>query len=161
MKYKKQLISTLVLLGIGISCIYAQSNTVSSGGIAIGSGGNISYSVGQMFYANNTGTTGSVAQGVQQAYEIRTLSNEDITAILLKFIIFPNPTQNHIVLKIENFPPQDFYYQLYNILGKLFINQKVLDSETKIEMDKLPSSIYLLKVFRNNREVKAFKIIKN
>jgi hypothetical protein len=48
----------------------AQKTTSSSGGIITGKGGSISYSVGQVtkFYLNET--KGSVAQGVQQPFEI-------------------------------------------------------------------------------------------
>ena len=45
----------------------------ASGGDATGSGGSVAYSVGQIVYTTSTGTTGSVAQGVEQANGVYTL----------------------------------------------------------------------------------------
>ena len=50
----------------------AQESANSSGGDATGSGGTIAYSIGQVVYTTNTGSNGSVAKGVQHAYEIFT-----------------------------------------------------------------------------------------
>ncbi len=47
---------------------YAQEGATAAGGDASGSGGTVAYSVGQVAYTSNTGSTGSVSQGVQQAY---------------------------------------------------------------------------------------------
>jgi hypothetical protein len=59
---------TLLLLGFVLTA-QAQQATTAAGGNATGSGGSVAYSVGQIVYTTHTGTTGSVAQGVQQTYE--------------------------------------------------------------------------------------------
>lgn len=51
----------------------AQETLSSAGGNATGSGGSISYTVGQVFYNSFSGETGSIAQGVQQPFEISLL----------------------------------------------------------------------------------------
>ena len=48
-------------------CANAQDAIPATGGDATGSGGSASYTVGQIGYTTNTGTNGSVAEGVQQA----------------------------------------------------------------------------------------------
>ncbi len=60
-------ILTIMLLFIGL---HAQESTTASGGEASGDGGTVSYSVGQVVYGTHSGTTGSVSEGIQQAYEI-------------------------------------------------------------------------------------------
>jgi hypothetical protein len=66
----------LLLLGCNIQLLNAQTGIAAGGGNATGSGGSVSYSIGQVFYMMNTGTTGSVLQGVQQPWEIsQTLYN--------------------------------------------------------------------------------------
>ncbi|MCB0409870.1 MAG: hypothetical protein KDD29_06595, partial [Flavobacteriales bacterium] len=65
---KKIIFITLQILICSI--VFAQENTVSSGGDALGVGGSASYSVGQVVYTTHTGVNGSIAQGVQQPYEI-------------------------------------------------------------------------------------------
>jgi hypothetical protein len=46
--------------------IYSQETLSASGGDATGSGGTVSYTVGQVFYTSLTGSTGTVSEGVQQ-----------------------------------------------------------------------------------------------
>ena len=68
--------------------VHAQEALTASGGGASGIGGSSSYSIGQVFYSNYIGLTGSEAQGVQQASFIAAAgctdsvaSNYDSTAI--------------------------------------------------------------------------------
>ncbi len=161
MKFQKRLLNICFLLGIGISTVYAQSNTVSSGGVASGTGGTTSFTIGQIFYQTFLTESGNVSQGVQQAYEVRTLSNEDVTDILLEVKIFPNPTKSKVVLKISNITLDDVNYQLYDLLGRQIVSQKVKNEESIIPMDDLPMAVYVLKIIKNNRALKSFKIIKN
>lgn len=69
MKNNKKTVA-LLLLGFGITTAQAQQATTATGGNASGSGGPVAYSVGQVVYTTNTSSNGSVAQGVQQPYEI-------------------------------------------------------------------------------------------
>lgn len=71
MKHKKIKLNVL-LLAISITAQPQQVST-TTGGDAIGSGGTVAYSVGQVVYTTNTDASGTVNQGVQQAYEIFTL----------------------------------------------------------------------------------------
>ncbi len=72
---------TLVLLTVTVFILHvnAQESIVASGGDASGSGGSSSYSVGQVFYSNYTGSNGSEAQGVQQADETGCTGTEGCT----------------------------------------------------------------------------------
>lgn len=60
---KKKLLYLLLLVGFTSQ---AQVATVSSGGNATGAGGSLSYSIGQIIYTTNSGSTFTSAQGVQQ-----------------------------------------------------------------------------------------------
>ncbi len=64
----KQLLLTLFILCYPVYSISAQEVISASGGNATGSGGSVSYSVGQLFFMTHTGADGSVAEGVQQPY---------------------------------------------------------------------------------------------
>jgi hypothetical protein len=63
------LIALLFLCTVPIA-MYAQDTTPASGGNATGTGGSVSYTIGQIVYTTNSGTNGSLSQGVQQPYEI-------------------------------------------------------------------------------------------
>jgi hypothetical protein len=160
MKHKKVKLSFL-LLGLGLTA-QAQQATTATGGNASGSGGTVAYSVGQIVYTTNTGTTGSVAQGVQQPYEISVVTgikNETKTSISL--VVFPNPTTNFLTLNVSNAELSTLNFQLYDISGKLIESRKIISSSETITMENLPTATYFLKVTNNNKEVKTFKIIKN
>lgn len=135
----------------------AQENTVASGGEATGSGGTVSYSVGQVVYTANNGTNGSVSQGVQQPYAISTTVGVNQTSIQLN--AYPNPTTNNLTLTTDDC--ESLSYQLFNIQGAE-ISSKTLNSKTSnISLEGHPPATYFLKVIKNNEVIKAFKIIKN
>ena len=159
MKHKKVKLSVL-LLGLGLTT-KAQEVTTTSGGNASGSGGTVTYSVGQIVYATNTGTNGSVAQGVQQTYEISILLGIEDNSIKLELTAYPNPTTNYLTLNVGKAELSILNFQLYDMGGKLIESNKITSTTETIRMENLPSSTYFLKVTNNNKEVKSFKIIKN
>jgi hypothetical protein len=95
---KKTFFLVSVLLATQMVC--SQETIPVSAGEAMGSGGSVSYSVGQVFYTTNTATTGSVSQGVQQPFELQTLSNPELITVNLTAVTYPNPTKDFIILKI-------------------------------------------------------------
>ncbi len=140
----------------------AQEVITTSGGKAEGSGGSVSYSVGQVFYTNLTGEDGSVAQGVQQPYEISVVTAiEEAIGINLTISAYPNPATDYLQLKVENYESENLFYQLFDLNGKLLINKKVEDNETSIPMNGFIPGMYFLKITDNKKEIKTFKIIKN
>ena len=151
----------VILTSLIVNHLQAQESSVASGGDATGSGGGSSYSIGQVVYTTNSGSTGTVAQGIQQAYSITTLSNPELTALTLSVQTYPNPTTNIIVLALTNVEFTDLSYVLYDINGRTIANALVNQTETEIAMRNLTSGVYLLKVNQNNTELKTFKIIKN
>ena len=100
-------------------------------------------------------------QGIQQAYVITTLSNPELTALMLSVQTYPNPTTDIIVLALTNVELTDLSYVLYDINGRTIANALVNQAQTQIGMQNLTSGVYILKVNQNNAELKTFKIIKN
>jgi hypothetical protein len=150
-----------VCLWVYGTTIIAQTAFPASGSNASGSGGTSSYSVGQIVYTTNTGTNGSVAQGVQQPFEITVITGiESAKDISLEMVVYPNPAQDFIKLTIKNYEVQNLNYRLYDINGKLIKENKVEGNETSISMQDCLPSTYLLKVLQGNKEIKTFKVIK-
>ena len=149
------------MFGLGIA-IQAQNAIPASGGNATGNGGSVSYTVGQVVYTKYTGTNGSVAQGVQQPYEISVVTGiVEAKGISLEIEVYPNPATDFVKLKIENYEVKNLRYQLFDINGSLIKDNKVEGNETSISMQNLLPSVYFLKVTDNNKVIKTFKIIKN
>ena len=120
LKYKKHILHA-VFVFMGVGWLHAQQIVPASGGDAVGSGGSSSYTVGQVVYTTNTGVNGSVAQGIQQPYEISTLVGLEVTQINLELSAYPNPTNNVIHLSIGNYENGLFCCQ-YSISNEPQVN---------------------------------------
>jgi len=97
-----RIITTALFVLLGTAGLYAQETVPATGGDATGSGGSSSYTIGQVVSTTNTGSAGSVAFGVQQNYEISTITGIEITEINLELVAYPNPTNNDLTLNIGN-----------------------------------------------------------
>ena len=162
MRHKKLKLCAVLLLGFGLTGVQAQESVNATGGNASDSGGSVSYSVGQVVYTTNTGTTGSVAQGVQQPYEISVVTGlEEATGINLSVSAYPNPTTDYLTLRIGEFDISNLSYQLYDMNGKLIQSEKIIGNQTSIVMSNLVPANYFVKVIEGDKEIKTFKIIKN
>ena len=141
---------------------YAQTSINTSGGDGSGNGGSVSFSVGQISYHTEKASNGSVAEGVQQPFEISVLSVlEDMDLINLHIQTFPNPTTNFLSLSISNYEITDLSYQLFDLQGKMVLNETISNDVTQVDMSNLGPSTYILKVEQNHKVVKIFKIIKH
>lgn len=139
----------------------AQENTVATGGEAKGNGGTVSYTIGQIDYTTQSGSTGTVSQGVQQAFEIYTVGINDIAEISLEILLYPNPTYSDVRLKIGSDFIGKLSYQLFDLNGRLLGNKNITEIETVIPTNNLASATYLLNIINEKQVVKSFKIIKN
>lgn len=155
---KKLKASILFLIFNG--AIHAQEAILSAGHDAGSSGGTISYSIGQVVYTTHSGTTGSVAQGVQQPFEIMTVVGIEVKEIQLEMSAYPNPTTHFLTLKIENYPQKNLNFQLTDINGKIISSDRITGEYTQISMSEFPAASYFLLVKNDDQLVKNFKIIK-
>ena len=159
----------LVMLISGIAKLQAQQVVSALGGDAPGSGGSVSYSVGQVFCSSYSGTSGSVTEGVEQPYVISAVSGVNtVNDISFSIDVFPNPTSGVLTLRADLFHPagvQLMYFQLYDLHGKLLESQNITGRETAINMNDFIPGTYFLKVLRKKRTsretIKTFKITKN
>ncbi len=155
----------VILLGSGIIfgalSLNAQKGTVAAGGNATGSGGSVSFSIGQVDYITATGTGGRITQGIQQPYEIFRVSVENLNIELLASV-FPNPTRDGVTLRVPSGTAiADFSYRVFDLTGKLVAEKKLDGPDTSVDMSPLANATYLLKVYNKEQDVTTFKIIKN
>ncbi len=140
----------------------AQQTISSAGGELSGSTGKVSYTVGQIFFHNYEGETGSVAEGIQQPYEIYVLTQTDeLPQIDLVAFAYPNPVSGKLNLKVESISSQNLVYQLYNINGGLLETERISSNNTEIDMEGRVPAVYFLKILDNEKEIKTFKIVKH
>ena len=161
-----QKLSFLILSGICVMQIQAQQSIPVSGGTAIGYGGSVSYTVGQMVYTTNTEKYGSVVHGIQQPYEITEESISDLSfGISLQCSVYPNPVENILTLFVKYYIDEDITCRLYDSNSQLLLTQQVDRKENLIIMTYLPPSTYYLIVEQKKQKTaprifKSFKIIK-
>jgi len=157
---KKVLLLILILISICIVCNAQQAVSVS-GGNTVGTGGTVSYTIGQLAYTNLSGTSGSVTEGVQQPFEISLYTDlQDAGDLGFECSAYPNPATDQVNVKIENYTSRKLYIRLYDANGKLLQNMKVITSETSIPLADFTPGSYLLEVFNSQNVIRSFKIIK-
>ncbi len=160
-RMKRVTLITLFICCIGLTGLNAQNAVPASGGNGTGSGGTVSYTVGQVVYTTIT-NSGSVAQGVQQPYEISVITAiEAAKEISLEMSVYPNPATDYLKLVIDGEVKTQSIASLYDINGNLLRTVKIEGQETIISMQTLLPSTYFLKVTDNKKVIKTFKIIKN
>ncbi len=163
MKTKIQFLIVFLLFFHTATTVNAQQALVSSGGNAQGTTGTVSYTIGQMAFNYYEEASGSVSQGVQQPYEIFLITGlEKASGISLDCMVYPNPVQDHLQLKIQGLESEKLRWSIYNLSGKLIKADQVSGSLSTIQVNDLVSGTYLLSVIdTKNSTIKTFKIIKN
>jgi len=154
------IVSVFFSVLFGVVSLMAQQAIPAAGGNAIGFGGSVSYSVGQAFFQVHSDSSGEVRQGVQQPFEIYTVSVEHETDIPIKLNAFPNPAQDVLTLEISSGTIANYSYRLYDMQGKLLENNIITDMHTHLSVGHLPVGTYLLNISHENKVVKGYKIVK-
>lgn len=148
------------LILCSLSEVNAQKALLAAGSNATGSSGSVSYSVGQIDY-NSKGPNNQVNEGVQQAYEIITLSTTETTGADRKdIVLYPNPFKDFIFLDFATNDYRNSEFQLFDSSGKLLKETKIKESKSEFNFSELPSAMYIVRVNQNGKNIRTFKIIK-
>ena len=131
----------IVLLGIGFlsaGFVQAQQSSNAAGGDAMGSGGSVAYSVGQVVYTANNSPSGTVSQGVQQAYEIFLIGINE-TELNSSLSVFPNPIVDNLILQISDYNNEKLSFHLYDLQGKSLNKEQIIAQQTQINIRRFPA----------------------
>lgn len=160
----KKLLHLIILLIMTTANVFAQSAIVPVGGDAQGNGGSVSYTVGQMAVESTANSNGSisVAEGVQQPYEIMTVGVDDYPQIALDAVVYPNPTENIAQLQLNGFeiPADGLRATLYDGNGKQLQSVTVTNDLTAFQIGQYATGTYYLEVRDGKRVLKTFKIVR-
>ena len=157
-------IYTLLLFSLLGFFAMGQSAIVPLGGDAQGSTGSVSYTVGQVVTqtaANSNGSI-SVAEGVQQPYEIQTVGVNDYPMITLNAKVYPNPTENMAQLELNGFelPADGLQANLFDSKGKLLQRIPVIGDVTEFQIGQYATGTYFLELRDGKRTLKTFKVVR-
>ena len=156
---KTVFILSCFLLGWGTTHVFAQQGFVAAGGDGTGTGGSMSYSIGQVDYVSASSSSHYIIQGLQQPREISNVGINE-AKVELTASVYPNPMKENLTLKMEVGDMKNLYYQLYDEQGRLLMSNRIVNEQTTLNISYLSSSHYFLKVFNDNQELKTFKITK-
>lgn len=140
--------------------LHAQEGIVSIGGTKVNTSGSISYSVGQIDYKYTSTSDGKINAGIQQPFEIYTISIDEIYKNI-SIEVFPNPTDLNLNLIIDSDDVQKFRFTIIGVTGIENSKHSIFERTTSINMGNLISGTYFINIFDSNNFVKSFKIIKN
>lgn len=159
---KKRSIYCLTLLVFSVVIFRAQSALLATGADASSGNGSVSYSIGQTAYLNK-GTPIQLLEGVQQGFEITTLSSQEASSDQKDqkdILIYPNPFKEYLYLDFTTNDYKNSEYQLFDSQGKLIKKDMILQSKSELNFSALPSAMYIIRISRNGENIKTFKIIK-
>lgn len=150
----------LILLMAFVALIGAKANAQTSVATAGGEAGTVSYTVGQVFVDVATSDKGSIAPGVQQAYEI-TIVEVGVAdrLVTLEAAVYPNPVTDRLVLRVDD-TAAALRYILTDANGRAIATDNIVDAQTGIEMGNLAQGVYFLRVDDGNAAVRTFKVVK-
>ncbi len=143
---------------LSIPILHAQAVVLATGLDASAANGFVSYSVGQTTYLEKG--TGQVLEGVQQPYEIITLTTIETPSELTGILLYPNPFRDYLYLDFTSNSFKGSEYQLFDAQGKLVKKDKISQSKSELNFSSLPSAMYIIRITQNGENIKTFKIIK-
>lgn len=153
------LMKFLALTIIPFGLTKAQTAILTTGTTATGASGSVAYSVGQVAYTQK-GANQEVMEGVQQAYEIITLEVDDESIMEKKILLYPNPVKDFLNVDFGNENFHNSNYLLFDSQGKLIKTGNFSQQKTELNMTELPTSVYIIQIFQDRKNIKTFKIIK-
>jgi hypothetical protein len=76
-------------------------------------------------------------------------------------IVYPNPTQDRLFIKMEQNLKKPLHFSLYNLQGKLLIQEQLVAEYESFDLSSLSTGVYLVHIIDNNGKKVSRKIIKN
>ncbi len=152
---------SIILFFIVSNFAQAQESVNSIGGVDAGTGGTVSFSVGQMVYTTDSKGAGAVVQGIQRPYRITTTDIKKVDNTI-SFKAYPNPSSDDLFLEMNAYRNDKLNYQLFDMQGKLIMTNPIEIPKTQINMRALAVGAYVIHIYNtNNQPIQTIQIIKD
>jgi hypothetical protein len=156
---KKAITSFIILTS---SICFSQTNTLqiigSAGNTATSANAQLSWTIGEPIVNTEINTNNILTQGFNQSVLLITSIDEKPNT---NITIQPNPTSDFATINIDESDLLNAQYFLFDINGKLILQNKITDKQTKLSFIELANATYFVEVSTNSQKSKTFKIIKN
>jgi len=150
----KQILSCLLLLivlsGSAQEVVSTQGDSYSN------ANGSIDFTIGEVITATGSNGGNNITQGFHQT-NLNVLGVDDHFPSY-EAIIFPNPTEDILNIRTSTF--EDVTYTLYDVQGKLLMQNKLFAEQTPIQLVHLAAGGYSLVLTNETQKLKTFRIVK-
>jgi hypothetical protein len=153
MRVKTVLFASIISFSVNV---FSQEVISIQGDSYIDSNASIDFSIGEVMTNTETDGTNDLTQGFHQ-------TNWSFVSILnhvpsYEATIYPNPAENF--LNIQTSLYEDVSYVLYDEMGKLILQGRLLSEKTSLEVNQLATGRYSLILSNSKENLKTFNIIK-
>lgn len=132
----------------------------SSGQTSSTQNGTISFSYGQVFYNSYATKKSEISEGIQQTNQNSITNTPAMPAPeVVSIKVSPNPMTSYVTVNIPELE-DNLSYQFYSLKGNLIESGSLVSTKTEISAVGLENALYLLKVSRNGKTLKTFRLIK-
>ena len=139
--------------------VNAQEVVATGGDHFSNSYGSLSYTLGETVIETFSKPEYTLTQGFQQSLLIEPISDSTGKSSIV-VVANPNPATHLVRVNVENAGTGNLTYVLSSSGGEQLFTGQFEPPETEIPVESLPPSIYILKIYSGDEEVKSFKIIK-
>mgnify|MGYP005666070773 CR=1 FL=1 len=149
--------NTLVLFSLFASISVSAQEVVSTQGDSYSNGsGSIDFTLGEVIIATGTDGTNDLTQGFHQT-NWNFLGVEDHLPSYAADI-FPNPTDD--ILNIRTSVYEGVTYTVYDLQGKLLLQNKLFSEQTSIQLGQFSAGTYSLVLNNDTQKLKTFGLVK-
>ncbi|OGS76818.1 MAG: hypothetical protein A3D31_17700 [Candidatus Fluviicola riflensis] len=139
---------------------FAQSSPVAAGGDVSGAGGSLSYSIGLIDYVQLDEANGTLYEGVQQPYELFSVGLEEWDSNV-SISAYPNPMTSQLTIAFPDEVLGDMSFTMTDESGRVIQYGLLETKETVIDVLGLARANYFLTVYKKDRSVRVYKLVKN
>jgi hypothetical protein len=140
---KKSILPLVLLMSCGF-CSFAQNAISSTGGHFKTTGGSTSFTVGQVAYVLKKGNGSYLNEELVYLKEVQ---------------LYPNPTQETVILILSSKEDVQVRYTIMDYLGKEIKYGIILSEKSEISLRDLPSGNYFISL-KSKKEIRIFKMVK-
>jgi hypothetical protein len=151
-----KIIFTAILVAFSFSAS-SQQTVLTGGGDASSTGGSISYSIGQVAYSNSI--DGLVNEGVQQPFEIFTISVDNVFHDF-QLNVYPNPASDELIIALKNFHA-GVSAEILSADGKLIHAQFLRSGQTSVDVSSWAAATYIVRLTDEAGHAAAYQVIKH
>lgn len=112
---------------------------------------------GRVYTTDGTFTTDSIRTTMASDCATNSVSKFNKENDLIN--VYPNPFTNHINIKLNFSKTNQYEFIMHTVLGKQVMKTVIVNSNTTIETNNLPSGIYFYKIIENNKIINSGKLI--